>query len=268
MAGEKGMCAISVTRATGAIQWGWASLPTRKWPAGTPAATIPKWTWASQLTASYWLLGLLAWAWIKPGERVSNLAGHRARAHFDRDRAFRLWGASHGGVYVPVDEQTPPNPHLAHIQERDIRTPSGRGLTLMNPAYMIRQLQEEFSELYGAKGRITSLKPLREKNSPDEWEKKALESFEKREARSCRTYRNCWRTTPKTHETLHDRKGLPEMPCTSRIQGRGRSRWNRSFTALEFFLTRGTSTDNRDNRIAQCDICHRFRGNPVWNEKT
>ncbi len=124
------------------------------------------------------VFGLLAWGVLQAHDGTLNLAGERARAHFDRDRAFRLWGASHGGVYVPIDEQTPPNPHLAHIQERDIRTPSGKTLTLMNPAYMIRQLQEEFSELYGAKGRITSLKPLREKNSPDEWEKKALESFE------------------------------------------------------------------------------------------
>jgi chemotaxis family two-component system sensor kinase Cph1 len=124
------------------------------------------------------VFGLLAWSVLQAREGTVNLASQRARAHFDRDRAFRVWAASHGGVYVPIDERTPPSPHLAHIQDRDIRTPSGRGLTLMNPAYMIRQLQEEFSELYGAKGRITSLKPLRGKNSPDEWEKKALESFE------------------------------------------------------------------------------------------
>ena len=89
------------------------------------------------------VFGLLAWGVLQAHDGTLNLAGERARAHFDRDRAFRLWGASHGGVYVPIDEQTPPNPHLAHIQERDIRTPSGKTLTLMNPAYMIRQLQEE-----------------------------------------------------------------------------------------------------------------------------
>ena len=48
----------------------------------------------------------------------------------------------------------------------------------MNPAYMIRQMNEEFSGATGVPGRITSLKPLRPENAPDEWERKALEDFE------------------------------------------------------------------------------------------
>ncbi len=47
----------------------------------------------------------------------------------------------------------------------------------MNPAYMLRQLHEEFAELYGIQGHITSLKPLRPGNRPDLWEEKALQSF-------------------------------------------------------------------------------------------
>lgn len=136
----------------------------------------------SHLLLGLWtvtVFGLLVWSVFQARESTWKLASHTARAHFDKDRAFRLWGASHGGIYVPVDDKTPPNPHLGHVEERDIRTPSGTRLTLMNPAYMIRQLQEEFSELYGVKGRITSLKPLRKENSPDEWERKALRSFER-----------------------------------------------------------------------------------------
>jgi PAS domain S-box-containing protein len=106
------------------------------------------------------------------------LATKEARTHFNRDQAFRLWGASHGGVYVPIDEKTPPNKYLTHIAERDIKSPSGKKLTLMNPAYMVRQMGGLFSELYGVIGHITSLKPLRPENAPDEWEKKALMSFE------------------------------------------------------------------------------------------
>jgi len=49
----------------------------------------------------------------------------------------------------------------------------------MNPAYMVRQMQENFSDLYGVRGRITSLKPLNPHNAPDEWEIRVLQSFDK-----------------------------------------------------------------------------------------
>ncbi len=48
----------------------------------------------------------------------------------------------------------------------------------MNPAYIIRQMMNDYSKLYGIKGRITSLKYLYEGNKPDDWEEKALKSFE------------------------------------------------------------------------------------------
>ncbi len=110
-------------------------------------------------------------------DRARELVRNEARTHFDRVQAFRFWGASHGGVYVPPDEHTPPNPHLEHIPDRDVETKAGKKLTLMNPAYMVRQLMEDNEELYGIKGRITSLNPLRPENAPDDWERAALESF-------------------------------------------------------------------------------------------
>lgn len=106
------------------------------------------------------------------------LALKEARVHFHKDQAFRLWASSHGGVYVPEDERTPPNPYLAHLPERDIATPSGKKLTLMNPAYMLRQLQGDFEKLYEVSAHITSLKPLRPENAPDDWEASALHAFE------------------------------------------------------------------------------------------
>ncbi|MDM8535302.1 PAS domain S-box protein [Desulfobacterales bacterium HSG17] len=101
-----------------------------------------------------------------------------AHAHFNKDVSIRLWVTSHGGVYVPTDERTPPNPNLKHLSERDISTPSGKKLTLMSPAYMLRQIMEDYSKLYGIRGRITSLKPFRPQNAPDEWERSALTAFE------------------------------------------------------------------------------------------
>jgi len=101
-----------------------------------------------------------------------------ANANFEKDQAFRQWASSHGGVYVPIDEKrTPSSPYLSNIPERDITTPSGKKLTLMNPAYMLRQMIDEYEGLYGAKGHITALEILNPKSAPDEWEKRALYKF-------------------------------------------------------------------------------------------
>ncbi|TAN42113.1 MAG: DUF3365 domain-containing protein [Nitrospirae bacterium] len=108
---------------------------------------------------------------------TEDLARNSALATFEKDHAFRLWATSHGGVYVEVKEGTKPNPYLS-VPDRDIITPSGKRLTLMNPAYMMRQIMEQYAGLYGIIGKITSLKPLRPENAPDEWEENALKSFE------------------------------------------------------------------------------------------
>jgi hypothetical protein len=73
------------------------------------------------------------------------LAKHEAKVSYNKDIAYRRWASMHGGVYVPVDSITPPNPYLSFIKERDVITQSGRKLTLMNPAYMTRKVHELFS---------------------------------------------------------------------------------------------------------------------------
>ncbi|MBT6504829.1 MAG: DUF3365 domain-containing protein [Deltaproteobacteria bacterium] len=119
-----------------------------------------------------------AWNVYQKRQSTRALATQEARAIFNKDQAIRLWATTHGGVYVPINERTQANPHLKQVPERDIITYSGRKLTLMNPAYMLRQMMDEYSELYGVKGRITSLKPLRVQNTPDDWERSALKAFE------------------------------------------------------------------------------------------
>jgi len=100
-----------------------------------------------------------------------------ARDTYNRDVVYRRWASMHGGVYAPVTEQTPPNPYLSDLPERDITTPSGKKLTLINPAYMTRQVHELGKSQYGLRGHITSLNPLRPQNAPDEWEIVALTRF-------------------------------------------------------------------------------------------
>lgn len=104
-----------------------------------------------------------------------------AYASYNKDLAYRRWSSMHGGTYAPVTEKTLPNPYLENIKERDIVTPSGRALTLINPAYMTRQVHELAEEQYGVKGHITSLNPIRPGNAAAPWEMEALKSFEKGE---------------------------------------------------------------------------------------
>jgi hypothetical protein len=90
-----------------------------------------------------------------------------------KDVVYRRWNAGHGGIYVPVTDETPPNPYL-EVPERDITTQSGVVLTLMNPAYMTRQVHELGAKAFGIQGHITSLNPIRPANAPDSWEARAL----------------------------------------------------------------------------------------------
>ncbi len=140
------------------------------------------------LAAAWTLVIVGMWSWNLYHQKTETLesARHHARTAFDKDIVYRDWAADHGGVYVPITETTQPNPYLTHIEERDITTPSGRKLTLVDPAYMTRQVNELGMKQYGLRGHMTSLNPLRPENKADAWETSALKSFEeKAEEISC-----------------------------------------------------------------------------------
>ncbi|MFO7749404.1 MAG: PAS domain S-box protein [Desulfobacteraceae bacterium] len=128
--------------------------------------------WIALLAAS------LAWNWHQVKNTTRTLAENEARAYFEKDIAYRHWAAMHGGVYVQPTETTPPNPYLEDLPDRDVTTTGGKNLTLVNPAYMTRQVHELGREQFDMKGHITSLTPLRPENAPDEWQARALLSFE------------------------------------------------------------------------------------------
>lgn len=141
-----------------------------------------------RLTAYVWaamaawtaVVGLmLLWSLVRQGRETLEVARIEARSAFNKDQVYRQWCARQGGVYVPESQQTPANPYLSGVEERDITTPSGRRLTLVNPAYMTRQVHEMGAGLYGLLGHITSLNPIRPENAPDPWEAQALAAFEK-----------------------------------------------------------------------------------------
>lgn len=129
------------------------------------------------LSWSIIILGIIYWSWNSINSETYNLAQREAYKGYEKDVMFRSWATVHGGVYVQVTKETPPNPYLINIPERDITTPSGRKLTLMNPAYITREVHELSLKKIGIRGHITSLNPIREQNSPDDWEKKVLKLF-------------------------------------------------------------------------------------------
>jgi hypothetical protein len=112
-------------------------------------------------------------------EECLEYAEIECRSSFNKDLLYRRWASMHGGLYVPITENTPPNENLAFIPERDITTPSGVKLTLMNPAYMTRQVFDVAHSEYGVQGHITSLNPIRPLNKADNWETRMLKLFEK-----------------------------------------------------------------------------------------
>ena len=145
--------------------------------------TAPRSRWVK----SYMWLAAVAWtaavfasltlALSMKRAETYEMARVQARAGYEKDVLYRRWNAIQGGVYAPLTDSTPANPYL-DIPEREITTPSGKTLTMQNPAYMTRQAHELGAEQTGIQGHITSLNPIRPENAADYWETGALQEFE------------------------------------------------------------------------------------------
>ena len=118
-----------------------------------------------------------ALSWRQTDANMHSVARERGAALFRLLELTRNWNARHGGVYVPVTDVTQPNPYLEHDQ-RDLLTRDGVQLTMINPAYMTRQIAGIARRADGIQLHITSLKPIRPDNAPDAWEAEALRRFE------------------------------------------------------------------------------------------
>lgn len=151
------------------------SAPVR--PNAYSMSTLWRWPLVRALVFTAILLACFLWHTHDQDVYTLELARSYARTAWAKDVDYRLWAAEHGGVYVVATKETPPNPYL-HAADRDITLPSGQVLTLVNPAYMTRQVHEMTRQSAGMIGHITSLKPIRPANAPDEWEASALRAFE------------------------------------------------------------------------------------------
>jgi diguanylate cyclase (GGDEF)-like protein len=123
------------------------------------------------------VFGSLGWNARSVLEHREMVATQTARSFFQEVVATRAWNAGHGGVYAPVTAATQPNPWLEDPR-RDIVVDEELTLTMINPAYMTRQISELTNLERGVQFHITSLDPLRPGNAPTELEAASLRSFE------------------------------------------------------------------------------------------
>ncbi len=136
----------------------------------------------------FFIVSLVAWVFICLGSCIhlaynersksQTLALSQARAVLGRDMAFRKWNSVHGGVYTVMTDTNRPNPYL-NVENREIPGPDGITLTKINPAYMIRQVNDLVKSDSDVSVRLTSLKPLNPINAPDEWEAESLRLFDR-----------------------------------------------------------------------------------------
>ncbi len=126
--------------------------------------------WIGLITISFF------WNYTSAENKHEIIAFQTARSFFNLIVMTREWNAMHGGVYVPVTEQTRPNPYLK-APRREISVSKDLTLTLVNPAYMTRQISE-IAEKQDITFHITSLNPIRPENKPSPEEKASLQAFE------------------------------------------------------------------------------------------
>lgn len=131
--------------------------------------------WTAVAAVSLW------WNLHHEDQKTLNIALGMARGYYEMDVRYRRWNAFHGGVYVPKSDRFPPNPHLAHVPERDVTTTTGRSLTLVNSAYMTRQADKLAGKADLFQLHLISLRPIHPGHLPDPWEAEALKAFERGE---------------------------------------------------------------------------------------
>ena len=141
----------------------------------------------------YWLMVLVCYVvafsgaaalWVRDYREVETdaevLAREQGAIVFSLIQLSRQWNAGHGGVWVKETATNPPNPYLDH-PERDLVTVDGTRLTMVNPAYMSRQMAELASAADSRlrlRFHLTSLNPIRPGNQADDWESESLRLFE------------------------------------------------------------------------------------------
>ncbi|WP_432734999.1 ATP-binding protein [Maridesulfovibrio sp. FT414] len=128
-------------------------------------------------------------------DNIHELALKEAQVAYEKDLTYRRWVAGLGGLYAEVSPKLAPNRYL-DVADRDVTTTTGKKMTMINPAYMMRMVYNIMNEDAGLHGHITSLDPIRPGNEPLPWEAKVLESF---------------KTDPKEYHAVSVENGMPVL---------------------------------------------------------
>ena len=124
------------------------------------------------------IIASFSWNYTNAIKEQEQIVLQSSRSFFNLIEITRLWNSRHGGLYAPITEKNQPNSYL-DIPIRDIEVNDKLKLTMVNPAYMTRQISEIAMKQGGVQFRITSLKPIRPQNKATAREEKFLKEFEK-----------------------------------------------------------------------------------------
>lgn len=113
------------------------------------------------------------WNWRHETDSHIALARVAAISHFEMDPIYRDLGNLQDSVSVSPSQPPPTDYDLKDVRSRDVTFPSRA-----NPAYMTRYVHKLDSKKTGFRGHLTSLTRLHPENRADDWETKALHSFE------------------------------------------------------------------------------------------
>lgn len=120
----------------------------------------------------------LTWSLLYQQHSFKSTLHTQAAAFHTMEMEYRNWIIHSGGIYAPVTDKTQPSPWLSGVPERDITTPSGKQLTLLNSSYVVRKVHEGMTHADSPLlGHIASLNPINPTNTADTWERQALQSF-------------------------------------------------------------------------------------------
>ncbi len=134
------------------------------------------------ISLALWLavvLASLVWNWIDTTRDLTALARVEARSSIRKDLLYWEWVAKGTKIYAPIQEIKLLNTHFGHASNPYIVTRSGEKLTSLNPAWLARKIFELGMRRYGLREHLTSLNPLRRQNAPDQWERMALDAFQR-----------------------------------------------------------------------------------------
>lgn len=103
-------------------------------------------------------------------------AEQQARMLYKQILLTRQWAADHNGLFVLEGKGVKPNPYLELPEVTDAQ---GQTYYLRNPAMITRELSVYAKKDGLGHFRVTSLKPVNSENEPDDFERTALQAFDK-----------------------------------------------------------------------------------------